>query len=263
MWFCSLYSGSSGNCIYVGSEKANILIDAGLSGKKIIGALKEIGVPPEKLNAILVTHEHRDHIHGVGVLSRMFNIPIFANTNTWDAMGSMIGSVKEENIKIVERNTVFSIGNMEIKSYSIPHDAADPVGYCFYCGRNKISIATDLGHMTGEVADNIKGSNLLLLESNHDLEMLKFGPYPYALKRRIMSDVGHLSNDDAGKALLSVIGDKPIEVVLGHLSEHNNFPELCYRTVAYTLEEDGITVGRDVNLSLANRYGVSKFFKIG
>lgn len=263
MWFCSLYSGSSGNCIYVGSEKANILIDAGLSGKKIVGALNEIGVSPKKIDAILVTHEHRDHINGVGILSRMFNIPIFANNNTWDSMIGMIGKIREENIKITENDSFFSIGDIEIKPYSTPHDAADPVGYCFFNGGHKISIATDIGHMSQNVSDNIKDSDLLLLEANHDLEMLKFGPYPYALKRRIMSDVGHLSNDDAGKALLKILGNKPSTVVLGHLSEQNNYPELCYRTVESALIEDGVEIGRDVNLSLADRYNVSTFFKIG
>lgn len=263
MWFCSLYSGSSGNCIYVGSEKANILVDAGLSGKKIIRALNEIGVSPEKIDAILVTHEHRDHINGVGVLSRMFNIPIFANNNTWEGMAGMIGKINERNIKITRNDCIFTIGNIEIKPYSIPHDAADPVGYCFYNNNNKISIATDIGHVSKNVADNIKDSDLLLLESNHDLEMLKSGPYPFELKKRIMSDVGHLSNKDAGKALLKVLGSKPSTVVLGHLSEMNNYPELCFKTVASALVEDGVELGRDVSLSLADRHSVSKFFQIG
>jgi phosphoribosyl 1,2-cyclic phosphodiesterase len=219
MWFCSLYSGSSGNSIYVGSKEANILIDAGLSGKKIVSSLGEIGISPQNINALLVTHEHIDHVRGVGVMSRMFNIPVFANNNTWEQMKPLIGNIKEENIRIIDGTKPFTIGDIEIKPYSIPHDAADPFGYCFYSHNRKISIATDIGHISDNVFENIKGSDLLLLESNHDVEMLKFGPYPYPLKRRILSDVGHLSNDDAGKSILRLIGDKFMTVILGHLRE--------------------------------------------
>jgi Metal-dependent hydrolases of the beta-lactamase superfamily I len=263
MWFCSLYSGSSGNCIYVGSRNANILIDAGLSGKKIVGSLNEIGVSPGKVDGILVTHEHKDHIHGVGVLSRMFNIPIYANNNTWEHMKSDIGKIKEENIRIIENDRVFSIGDIDIKSYSTPHDAADPVGYCFFSGSSKISIATDIGHMSENVLNNVKDSDLLLLESNHDVEMLKVGPYPYVLKRRIMGEFGHLSNEDAGKAILKLIGSKPMTVVLGHLSQQNNYPELAYRTVISVLEENGVDIQKNLKIDLADRYNVGTFFEVG
>jgi len=262
MWFCSLYSGSSGNCIYVGTGNANILIDAGLSGKNIVHALDEIGVSPKKIDALLITHEHSDHIRGAGVLSRMFNIPIYANNSTWEIMQGSIGKVKDENIKIIGIDEYFTVGDIDIKSYSTPHDAVNPVGYCFLNGGRKISIATDIGHVSENVLNNIKGSNLVLLESNHDVEMLKFGPYPYVLKRRILSDIGHLSNEDAGKAVLKFLEGDSMRVILGHLSKQNNYPELAYKTVQCVLEEEGIKIGSDVKLSMAQRENVSNFFEI-
>ena len=260
MWFCSLFSGSSGNCLYVGSQNTNILIDAGLSGKRIKGSLDEIGISAKFINGILVTHEHSDHIRGVGIMSRMFNIPIYANNNTWKQMNKSIGKIKEENIKVITSGETFTIGDIEIKSYSTPHDAVDPVGYCFFNDGKKISIATDLGHISDDVLNSIKDSDLILLESNHDVEMLKFGPYPYVLKRRILSDTGHLSNDDAGKTILKLLGDRKMTVILGHLSQQNNFPELAYRTVLSILEENGIYMEKDIHM--ANRDNVSTFFQI-
>lgn len=262
MWFCSLYSGSSGNCLYVGSPTTNILIDAGMSGKKIVGSLNEIGISPKEIDGLLVTHEHIDHIRGVGVLSRMFDIPIFANISTWASMKNSIGKIKEDNIRVIGPGNNFNIGDIDILPYKTPHDAADPMGYCFLNGGKKVSIATDIGHMNESVLENIKGSDLLLLESNHDLEMLKFGPYPYLLKRRIMSDVGHLSNDAAGEAILKIFGSKFMTVVLGHLSQQNNYPELAYRTVLLILEKSGITIDRDIKLDLAHRNNVGTFFEV-
>lgn len=262
MWFCSLYSGSSGNCIYVGTPNTNILVDAGLSRKRIVNSLNEIGISPDKIDAILVTHEHNDHIRGIGVLSRMFNIPVYANNNTWTAMADLIGKVKEENIKFIDTDRPFVIGDIDVKSFKTPHDAADSVGYCFFKDGKKISIATDIGHVSDNVLQNIKHSDLLLLESNHDVEMLKFGPYPYILKRRILGDNGHLSNENAGKAILKLMGDKYMTVVLGHLSRQNNYPELAYRTVLSILEENGINVDKDLKIDMANRENVSTFFEI-
>ncbi|HBM80556.1 MAG: MBL fold metallo-hydrolase [Clostridiales bacterium] len=262
MWFCSLFSGSSGNCIYVGDEKTNILVDAGLSGTKIVNSLNEIGISPEKIDALLITHEHRDHIHGAGILSRMLNIPIYANRNTWDSMYDLIGSVKNENINIINTGEAFSIGDIDINSYKTPHDAAEPVGYCFYNSNKKISIATDIGHVSENVYENIKDSDLLLLESNHDVEMLKAGPYPYLLKRRILSGTGHLSNDDAGGTILKLMGNKFMTIILGHLSRQNNYPELAYATVKSILEGNGIDIDKDLKLALAYREQASSFFDV-
>lgn len=262
MWFCSLFSGSSGNSIYVGTEKTNVLVDAGLSGKRVSNSLREIGISPKEINALLVTHEHIDHIRGVGVMSRMFNIPVYANTNTWESMQNIIGNISNDNIRIIDNSIPFTIGDIEVKPFSTPHDAADPFGYCFFNDGTKISIATDIGHVSDCVFDSIKDSNLILLESNHDVEMLKFGPYPYALKRRILSDVGHLSNDSAGEAIVKLLRDKRMTVILGHLSEQNNYPELAYRTVVSILEENGIDINSDIKIDMAGRNSVSSFYEL-
>lgn len=261
MWFCSLFSGSSGNCIYVGTERTNILIDVGMSGKRIAQSLNSIGISPGEIDGILITHEHVDHVRGVGVMSRMFNIPIYVNNNTWKNIEGSIGRISENNIKIIKNNSAFFIGDIDIKSFKTPHDAVDPSGYSFFNGGKKISIATDIGHVSQWVFENIKDSDILLLESNHDEEMLKFGPYPYALKRRILSDIGHLSNKSAGEALIKLLTRKMV-VVLGHLSQQNNYPELAYSTVLSVLKENGIDTDRDIRLEMAHRDCASSFLQI-
>lgn len=260
MIFCPLYSGSSGNSIYIASDFGSILIDAGLAGKSIEKALVSINADPNKIDGIFVTHEHIDHVKGVGVLSRRYNIPIFANELTWRSMEKSIGKIKEENKRIIGKDSV-NIKDMNISNYSIPHDAADPVGYSICCGNRKVSIATDLGYFSKEVEEGIKGSDLVLLESNHDVEMLKFGPYPYPLKRRILSNVGHLSNYDCGKAIVSMIKNNCKNVVLGHLSKTNNFPELAYETVIGVLREENIKVNNDVFIGMAKRDMPSNYVK--
>ena len=205
MIFCSLYSGSSGNSIFIGDKESKILIDAGMPGKKIDEAMKSIGQDPSKLDGIFITHEHSDHIKGVGIISRKYDVPIYANDKTWAAMESSIGKVKEHNIKVMDRRTSVDIGSLNIKSFIIPHDAISPVGYTVSNGIKQVSVATDFGVFTEEIYSNVKDSEVILLESNHDVNMLKFGPYPYSLKRRILSEVGHLSNDDCGEAIVNMI----------------------------------------------------------
>lgn len=258
MEFCSIYSGSSGNSLYVASDRTRLLIDAGLSGKKIQEGLKEIGIDPLTIDGILITHEHDDHIKSAGILSRRFNIPIYANTKTWEAMIGSLGSIKEENIKIFDTATPFEINDIYVLPFSTPHDAADPTGYSFVNGKYKISIATDIGHASENVKKNIKDSDFILLESNHDVEMLKVGPYPYPLKRRVLSDEGHLSNEDAGKTIVEILNSRIKKVMLGHLSGTNNYPELAYRTVLSVLEINGIKDGRDIEIDLAHRDRVGR-----
>ncbi|CDF59010.1 MBL fold metallo-hydrolase [Thermobrachium celere] len=262
MDFCTLYSGSSGNSIYIGTHRTKILVDAGLSGKKIQEALLEIGVNPSEIKAILITHEHDDHIKAAGILSRRFNIPIYANAETWIAMESQIGDVKEENIKVFNRYEPFEIGDITVIPFKIPHDASNPCGYSFVEKNKKISIATDIGHASLEVKNNIKDSDLILLESNHDVEMLKVGPYPYHLKRRVLSDIGHLSNEDCGRTIVDILNSRIKKVVLGHLSKINNYPELAYRTVVSILESNGIKDGVDLDLDIAHRDRVGKYYSI-
>ncbi len=263
MIFCSLYSGSSGNSMFIASDKAKILIDAGLPGKKIDTALQEINQNPTEIDGIFITHEHSDHIKGVGVLSRKYNIPIYANADTWSAMESIIGKINEHNIKVIDKRSVTEIGDLNIKAFNIPHDAAGPVGYTVTDKRKSISVATDFGTFTKEIYDNIKDSEVILLESNHDVNMLKFGPYPYTLKRRILSEIGHLSNDDCGSAIVELVkSDTNKKIILGHLSNTNNQPDLAYQTVLNVLNENGVRQEKDIMLTMANRHNPSGYIEI-
>lgn len=263
MIFCSLYSGSSGNSIFVSSGKSKILIDAGMPGKKIDSALETIGQNAEGIKGIFVTHEHSDHIKGIGVMSRKYDIPIYANDKTWDAMKGSIGKIKEHNIKIIDRRSVTNIDDLSIKSFVIPHDAIAPVGYTIENKGKKVSVATDFGTFTEEIRDNIHDSDVILLESNHDVGMLKYGPYPYLLKRRILSEVGHLSNDDCGKAIVDISKNGPVKkILLGHLSKTNNNPDLAYQTVLSSIQESGMQQGKDIILAMAERNAPSGYTEI-
>lgn len=252
MKFCPLFSGSSGNSIFVSTENSRVLVDAGLSGKNIEKALTYIGENPTDIDGIFITHEHIDHVKGVGVLSRRYDIPIYANEPTWNAMIKSIGQIKEKNIKIMDSKWV-TIKDINICNYDIPHDAASPVGYVLCNNKKKACIATDLGVFSEDIKNYLKDADVILLESNHDIEMLKFGPYPYPLKRRILSNIGHLSNEACGNAISEIIGDNQKTIILGHLSKTNNYPELAYKTVVNILDEKGIKLDREVRIKMAER----------
>jgi phosphoribosyl 1,2-cyclic phosphodiesterase len=260
--FCSLYSGSSGNSIFLGSGSTRLLVDAGLSAKRIIGALASIGEKPSELSAILVTHEHSDHIRGAGILSRKFNIPVYANENTWTAMETFIGPVDSCNRAFFNTGSEFDLGGITIKPFPIPHDACEPVGFSFFAENKKITVATDIGHMTLELLNCMEDSDLLLLESNHDIEMLRIGPYPWHLKKRIAGDRGHLSNEAAGKVIAHMAEKGTKRFLLGHLSRENNFPELAYQTVCNALCERSIQAGTDIMLDVVLRDRVGKVIEI-
>ena len=260
MIFCSLYSGSSGNSILVGSEKTKILIDAGLSGKKIIDGLQEVGQNPNEIDGIFITHEHSDHIKGAGILSRKFNIPIYANELTWKAMEKSLGKIKEENIKIMPKRSTMSLNDLDITSFNTPHDSVASKGYTIKHKGKSASIATDIGTFTEEILRNIRESEVILLESNHDVQMVKFGPYPYELKRRVLSEVGHLSNEDCGKAIVDIMKhDMHRKIILGHLSNTNNVPELAEQAVINVLNAHKINIGKDLELKLADRHKPSSY----
>lgn len=261
--FCPLFSGSSGNALYLGCGDTHLLIDAGMSGAKITAEMERVGIHPSLLSGILVTHEHQDHIAGVGVLSRRYHLPIYANEATWDAMREKLGAIHENNVRVFETGANFHIGPIDVTPFSIPHDAADPVGYSFIAGRSKLSVATDLGAVKESWLKHVEESDLVLLESNHDLDMLKAGRYPYELKRRIMGRKGHLSNDDAGRAAVELTRRGVRVIILGHLSGENNFPELAYQSVCCALQSEGIEPGRDVALSVASRDGMSGLYIVG
>lgn len=258
--YCSLASGSSGNCHLVINEENKLLVDAGLSGKQIQNRLQGLGFDPKDLTGIFVTHEHNDHICGVGILSRRFNLPIYANSKTWEAMETKLGSIKSDNIKVFDTGKPLFLGELKVTPYDISHDAAEPVGYTFQEKDVKISITTDLGHMNEGILDKIKDSQLVVLESNHDIDMLKAGNYPYYLKRRILSDSGHLSNEAAGNAIVELVKSNVKNVILAHLSKENNFPELAMLTVKNILENNKISVGEDITIDLAHRDQVSSIY---
>lgn len=251
--FCSIASGSSGNCQYIQTDKVKLLIDAGLSGKRIQNGLESVGIDPKTLDGILVTHEHKDHIKGVGILSRRFNIPIYANNNTWDNMRSYLGKLEDKNIQIINTNDDFNIKNLNISTFNTSHDAVDSLGYSFEFNNKKVSIVTDTGIIDDNIKNKIKNSDILMLESNHDIEMLKVGRYPYFLKKRILSNIGHLSNETAGNIISDIFTGKRQRVLLAHLSEENNFPELAYQTVVNILKDKGINVNKDIDLEVAHR----------
>lgn len=185
MNFCSLYSGSSGNSLFVETKNTKILVDAGVSCKKIETALNDINIDPSSLDGILVTHEHIDHVQALGTLSKKFDLPVFVNKETLDAMPKQKDKIKDKNIKLFKVNDKFEIGDLLIKPFSIPHDAANPCGFGIYKGDKKISIATDIGHMTNDILKSLEESLFIMLEANYDPEVLRCSSYPFPLKSRI------------------------------------------------------------------------------
>lgn len=254
--FQSIVSGSSGNCTLVCTDKTKILIDCGISGKKITAYLNDMGINPEELNSIFVTHEHVDHTSGVGILSRKFNIPIIASEGTW--AGMEIGKVSDENRVVFSKLSPIEIGDVRISPFEIPHDANQPTGYLFETNGKKFAIATDIGHITDNVLKNLYGCDAVLLESNYDEHMLQTGPYPLYLKNRIAGLKGHLANKDAGTLATNLAKNGTKQIMLGHLSNENNSPEIAFSEVARNLEFAGMQIGKDVMLSVAPRYDVSE-----
>lgn len=254
--FCSLYSGSSGNSLLIQTENTKILIDAGESAKKIIDALSSIDVNPNDLNAILVTHEHSDHIKGLGTLSKKYNIPVYANQKTWDAMPEQNSKVVENNKKYFNSSENFEIGDLKIHPFKIPHDAANPCGFNFFHENKKMSVATDIGHMTSDIIHTLEDSTFLLLESNYDPNVLKCSKYPYLLKERIAGPNGHLPNGEAGKTISYLLNSGLKKVMLGHLSKENNFPELAYKTVMDELIENKYNEN-NISINIASRFNPS------
>ena len=229
---CVLASGSKGNAIYISNGLCSLLVDAGLSGKAIEHRMHERGLNPASLSAIIVSHEHADHIQGVGVLSRRYGLPVYVAEGTWKA-APQLGKLYETNH--FECGCAFSIGSLHVHPFSLSHDAADPSGFIFQQNGTKIGIATDLGIATAMVREHLKECTLLVLEANHDPDMLINGPYPWPLKQRIKGRSGHLSNQESKDLLCEVQHEKLKHVVLAHLSETNNTPEAAYQTVGSAL----------------------------
>ncbi len=229
--FCSLYSGSSGNSLFVETSNTKLLIDAGVSSKKIENALSDINVDPTSIDGILVTHEHIDHVQGLGTFSKKFDLPVFVNQETLDAMPKQRDKIASDNIKTFKVSDKFSIGDLDIKPFPIPHDAANPCGFNIWKEDKKISIATDIGHMTNDIVKQLEESLFIMLEANYDPEVLRCSSYPFPLKSRIAGPTGHLSNEMAGKTISHLLKSGLKKALLGHLSKQSNFPELAYQTV--------------------------------
>ena len=233
MELCSIASGSSGNCIYVGTEKGHILIDAGISGKRIEEGLNHIGLKTAQMQGILVTHEHIDHVAGLGVLARRYGIPMYATGGTIEAIKRMssVGKIDETLFHVIEPEKTFQISDMVIEPIAISHDAADPVAYRVSAGEKSAAVMTDLGYYDERIVNKLQNLDAIVLEANHDVRMLQTGPYPYPLKQRILGNRGHLSNENSGRLLGEILHDNFKAAILGHLSKENNYPELAYETV--------------------------------
>jgi phosphoribosyl 1,2-cyclic phosphodiesterase len=265
--FCPLYSGSSGNSVFFKTPGASVLIDAGLSGVRIERALASIGENPADISAIFLTHEHSDHISGAGILSRRFGIDIFATEGTWEYIerGRLLGRLDKSKKRVIAAGAAFDYRDFTASPFGISHDALNPVGYNFFCRGKKITVATDLGHVSPAVEFGIRDSHILLIEANHDVDMLRMGRYPLHLKRRILSDIGHLSNVACGRALGS-LAEGLGHIYLGHMSEENNNPILAFETVKGIIEESGTGVNGEnggVRLYLAERHRAARRISLG
>ncbi|WML41809.1 MBL fold metallo-hydrolase [Neobacillus sp. OS1-2] len=243
-----LASGSTGNALFVESDEHSFLVDAGFSGKQMESLFGQIDRDISKLTGIFVTHEHSDHIKGIGVLARKYHLPVYANEKTWRAMERSVGAIPTEQKFVFNMETVKSFGSVDIESFGVSHDAAEPMFYVFYHGGKKIVLITDTGYVSDRMKGIITNADVYIFESNHDVQMLRMGRYPWNIKRRILSDVGHVSNEDAALAMSDVIGDRTRRVYLAHLSLDNNMKDLAKMAVAQTLESRGHVIGEQFQL---------------
>ncbi|UFT99389.1 MBL fold metallo-hydrolase [Radiobacillus kanasensis] len=246
--FSVLASGSTGNAFYVATEKEKILVDAGLSGKEMERLLGEVDIDPNSLTKLLVTHEHSDHIKGLGIMARRYNLPIYANEKTWKAMEGHIGKIGLDQKFIFETNQVQTFGDLDVESFGVSHDAAEPMFFTFHHNGKKVALVTDLGYVSEHIKKTVEDADALIFESNHDVSMLRMGRYPWNVKRRILGDSGHVSNDDCGLALSDIIGNKTKRIYLAHLSKDNNMKDLARMSVSNILTERGFQIGKGIDL---------------
>lgn len=257
--FCNLFSGSSGNCTFFSSSNTNILIDVGVSCQKTLKALQEIHMDIADINAIIITHEHIDHTRGLSTIAKKYAIPVYASNKTWEKLDCF--KVPEVFREVFITNEKFILGDLNIYPFSIPHDAVDPCGFSITAENKKVTVATDLGYVDDVLLEKMECSDILLLESNYDIETLKCSNYPFDLKKRISGQYGHLSNDMAGKAITHLCKRGVNNFILGHLSKENNFPELAYQTVLNELKCNDIPLN-SFNLSIANRDKIDNILEL-
>ncbi|MEE1314684.1 MAG: MBL fold metallo-hydrolase [Faecalimonas sp.] len=265
MRLCSIASGSSGNCIYVGSEQTHLLIDTGISKKRIEEGLAELGITGEEIDGILVTHEHADHIQGLGVFSRKYKVPIYATAGTVDGIWAYkgLGEMPENIFREIKADNKFWIGDIEVTPFAISHDANEPTGFRMEAEGKAVAIATDLGIYDDYIVENLQGLHAIVLEANHDVHMLEVGPYPYYLKQRVLSYTGHLSNELTGRLICNILYENLKYIVLGHLSKENNYAELALETVKLEVTMSDIPFrGEDLSLLVAERDKVSQILDI-
>ena len=261
--FCTLFSGSSGNAAYLETDAGAILIDCGMSCKQVLDSLIKAQLEPSRLRAVVVTHEHSDHIRGIGPLTRKLGITVCATEGTWAGMEHTVGAIPAHQRMRIDPGESFFLCGMEVASFAIPHDANEPVGYRFFLPNASIAVATDLGHFAPGVQAAVEGAELVLLESNHDPDMLRQNPhYPNSLKNRILGKKGHLSNESGAQAAVQLAAKGTKHFLLGHLSSENNDPDLAYRTTYRALAQTGAQIGRDVTLHVAGRYQTGYLYRM-
>ncbi|MCT2537862.1 MBL fold metallo-hydrolase [Aquibacillus koreensis] len=260
--FSVLASGSSGNAFYIGTEKEKILVDAGLSGKEIERLFMEADLNPEEITKILVTHEHSDHIKGLGILARRFNLPIYANEKTWKAMENAIGKLSLDQKYVFNMEEVKTFGDLDVESFGVSHDAAEPMFYTFHHEGKKVALVTDLGYVSERIKKTVENADALIFESNHDVSMLRMGRYPWNVKRRILGDSGHVSNDDCAIALTDIIGNNTKRIYLAHLSKDNNMKELARMSVENHLNDNGFTIGDSLEIHDTDPSNPTPLYKV-
>ena len=253
--FCSFASGSSGNCYFVRNDDTALLVDTGIAGKHIKAGLKKCGAELSDVDWILLTHEHTDHVKSIRMMGRQAgNATVYGTKGTLERVRDRL---PQDRTKVICRRERFEIGNIRVASFALSHDAADPVGYSFESGGRKVAIVTDTGCVTKEIFEEVEDSDALILEANHEVNILRAGPYPYYLKRRILGEHGHLSNEAAGDLLCRILeradGYRKPEIVLGHLSKENNTPAQAFLTVRNVLFEEDYFVNKNLGLTVAER----------
>ncbi len=256
MKFALLGSGSGGNCLFVESEKTAVLIDAGFSGKEIAARLSLIGKDMDGVNAIFLTHEHGDHIRGAGVLSRRFSLPVYANGGTFTGSESKVGKL-HKRVEF-ETGNVVSVQGLQVRSFAVSHDTLDPVGYLISDASHTLACCTDTGKVSMLIGQRLQGCDALVLEFNHDPDMLKNGPYPLFLQQRVRSSQGHLANEDAAIFLETLLHDRLQHIVLAHLSETNNCPEFALKSAGQVIPS-----GHSVTLHAAQQDTPTRLYTLG
>lgn len=253
----SLRSGSSGNATFVRTESARLVVDLGLNGKRFAMALEEFDEDPNQIDAILLTHEHIDHISGIGVVMRRHRIPLYTTLSTFNKAEAQLGKIDYDLVHLIVPSNPFTVRDTEIMAFPTSHDAVDPVGFRISSRHGDVGVMTDTGEFDHYARENLKGCKVVFLESNYDQDMLWNGDYPYPLKVRIDGRSGHLSNYEAGQAACFLLENGTEALALSHLSQENNLPDLALQTVSEALQEIGAKPDVDVRVRVSERYHCS------